>query len=185
MMREADARPFFPSIERVAIERVACTEPGAYGLEITRWDCRTLQEIVIEEAIVDSIHYTTVARILAAASLQPHRSCYWKTATIDSEFMRRATQVLWCYENVERLYERGDVIICVDEKPNIQALERRAPTKPPCSGQSDMERSICWSRSMSIPDRCGHIVWTKMIINIFFGLCGKSRDVVLGLGEFI
>ena len=59
---EADAHPFFPSIECVAIERVACTEPSAYGLEITRWDCRTLQQIVIEEAIVDSIHYTTVAR---------------------------------------------------------------------------------------------------------------------------
>jgi DDE superfamily endonuclease len=135
MMREAGARPFFPSIERVAIERVACTEPGAYGLEITRWDCRTLQQIVIDEAIVGSIHYTTVARILADASLQPHRSRYWKTATIDSEFMRRAAQVLWCYENVERLHERGDAVICVDEKPNIQALERCARTKPLCSGQ--------------------------------------------------
>jgi hypothetical protein len=86
MISEADAHPFFPPIERVAIERVACTEPSAYGLEITRWDYRTLQQILIEEAIVDSIHYTTVARILADASLQPHRSRYWKTATIDSEF---------------------------------------------------------------------------------------------------
>lgn len=135
MVSEADAHPFFPSIECVAIERVACTEPSAYGLEITRWDCRTLQQIVIEEAIVDSIHYTTVARLLADASLQPHRSRYWKTAVIDSEFMRRAAQVLWCYENVERLHERGDVIICVDEKPNIQALERCAPTKPLCPGR--------------------------------------------------
>jgi len=135
MISEAAARQFFPSIERVAIERVACTEPSAYGLEITRWDCRTLQQIVIEEAIVDSIHYTTVARFLADASLQPHRSRYWKTATIDSEFMRRATQVLWCYENIERLHERGDVIICIDEKPNIQALERCAETKSLCSGQ--------------------------------------------------
>jgi DDE superfamily endonuclease len=132
---EADARPFFPPIECVAIERVACTEPSAYGLEITRWDCRTLQQIVIEEAIIDSIHYTTVARLLAEASLQPHRSRYWKTAAIDPEFMRRAAQVLWCYENVERLHERGDVIICVDEKPNIQALERCAPTKPLCPGR--------------------------------------------------
>ena len=135
MMSEADARPFFPSIERVAIERVACTAPSADGLQITRWDCRTLQQIVIEKAIVDSIHYTTVARLLADASLQPHRSRYWKTATIDSEFVRRATQVLWCDENNGRLREHGDVIICVDEKPNIQALERCAATKPLCAGQ--------------------------------------------------
>jgi hypothetical protein len=35
----------------------------------------------VEQAIVDSIRYIEVARILAAASLQPHRSRYWKMAT--------------------------------------------------------------------------------------------------------
>jgi hypothetical protein len=49
--------------------------------------------------------------------------------------MRRATQVPWCYENVGRLREHGDVIICVDEKPNLQALERCAATKPLSAGQ--------------------------------------------------
>jgi len=39
--------------------------------------------VVVAQAIVETIHYTTVARILAEASLQPHRSRYWKTATID------------------------------------------------------------------------------------------------------
>ena len=127
--------PSFPPLERVQITRVACTDPDTYGLHLTRWDCRSLQQVVIEQAIVDSIHYTTVARILASASLQPHRSRYWKTATIDEEFTRRAAQVLWCYERVSWLHRRGEVLICVDEKPNIQALARRSPTQAMIPGQ--------------------------------------------------
>jgi transposase len=127
MPRAVGARRFFPSLERVAIARTACTEPSAYGLHLTRWDSRSLAQVVVEQAIVDSIHYTTVARILAAASLQPHRSRYWKTATIDEQFIQRAAKILWCDEQGERLSQRGEMVICLDEKPNIQALSRIAP----------------------------------------------------------
>jgi hypothetical protein len=91
---------------------------------VTRWDCCTLQQVVVEQAMVESIHYTTVARILAAADLQSHRNRYWKTAPIDEEFVTRAAQVPGCYEHVRWLQKRGEVVICVDEKPNIQALAR-------------------------------------------------------------
>jgi hypothetical protein len=131
----ADGLPFFPPLERVQIEHVACTEPAAYGLHLNRWDCRTLQRLVIEQAIVGTIHYTTIARILAEASLQPHRCRYWKTATLDEEFTTRAARILWCYERVMWLHTRGEVVICIDEKPNIQALERLAPTQPLRPGQ--------------------------------------------------
>src|SRR2546428_4844260 len=91
---------------------MACTEPKAYGLHLPRWDCRSLQQVVVEQEVVRSIHYTTVARILAQASLQLHRSRYWKTARIDPEFVRLAAKVLWCYEHVERLHARREVVIC-------------------------------------------------------------------------
>lgn len=126
--------PVFPPLERVTIERMACTDPAAYGLHLTHWDCRSLQQVVIEQAAVESIHYTTIARILDAASLQPHRYRYWKTATIDEQFTASAAKILWCYEQVERLYDQGELVICVDEKPNIQALARLAPTQPLRSG---------------------------------------------------
>ena len=128
-------RPFFPPLERVQIERMACTDPEAYGLHLTHWDCRSLAQMVVEEIIVDSIHYTTVARILAAASLQPHRSRYWKTATVDELFVARAAKILWCYERVEWLSRRGELVICVDEKPNIQALSRCPPKRGMQPGQ--------------------------------------------------
>jgi len=133
MLSGAGDRPRFPPLERVRIERVACTDPGAYGLHLTHWDCRSLQQIVVEQQIVSSIHFTTVARILQAAELQPHRSRYWKTATIDEHFTSLAAQILWCYERVWWLHQRGEVVICLDEKPNIQVLERL--TQPMRRGQ--------------------------------------------------
>lgn len=117
------------------IERIACTEPSAYGLQTARWDCRSLQQIVVEQAVVDSMHYTTVARLLAAASLQPHRSRYWKTASIDERFITKAARILWRYERVAWLYARGEVVLCLDEKPNLQALARRVPTQLMRPGQ--------------------------------------------------
>lgn len=88
-------------LQRAAIERIACTAPAAYARHLTRWDCRSLADVVIEQAVVASIHYTTVARLLRAASLPPHRSRYWKTAVVDEHFTRLAAPVLWCYERVE------------------------------------------------------------------------------------
>lgn len=128
-------RPHFPPLQRVQIERMACTHPSAYGRQISRWDVRSLQQAIVAQAIVDSIHYTTVARLLASASLQPHRCRYWKTAVIDQEFVRRAAQVLWCYEHAERLREQGEWVVAVDEKPSLQALSRTAPDQPMRPGQ--------------------------------------------------
>jgi hypothetical protein len=116
----AGARPFFPPLQRVHIERVACTDPAAYGLHLARWDCRSLQEVVVEQAIVGSIHYSMVARILAQASLQPHRSRYWKMATLNERFITQASKILWRYERVEWLYERDEVVLCLDENPNCR-----------------------------------------------------------------
>jgi hypothetical protein len=131
----AAGRWVFPPLERVQIERIACTDPTAYGLHLTHWDCRSLQQVVVEQAVVAAIHYTTVARILAGASLQPHRRRYWKTAAIDEEFTALASKVLWCYERVDWLHQRGEVVIGMDEKPNIPALSRAVPRQPLQSGQ--------------------------------------------------
>jgi transposase len=135
MLNGVGVRLFFPPLQRVHFERIACTDPAAYGLHLARWDCRSLQEVVVEQAIVDSIHYTTVARILAQASLQPHRSRYWKTATIDERFITQAAKILWRYERVEWLYERDEVVLCLDEKPHMQVLVRRCPPQPMRRGQ--------------------------------------------------
>ena len=75
-MRRAVAAPeVFPPLQRVAIEGVACTAPHAFGVHVSRWDGRTVQQVVVEHALVDSLHSTTVARMLAQASTPPQDLC--------------------------------------------------------------------------------------------------------------
>jgi hypothetical protein len=103
---------------------LACLEPIAEGLHITHWTSEDLAGQVIAEGIVDSISSRTVRRILDDVDLQPHRTRYWRTSRLDEQFKERAEQVLWCYGNAERLARQGIWVVAIDEKPNLQVLER-------------------------------------------------------------
>jgi hypothetical protein len=113
---------------RVQIEQLACCAPAGIGLEMTHWSTRTLAKAAVTQGIVPKIAHSTVSLILRTADLQPHRTRYWKTPRLDAAFVERASKVLWCYEMVDRLREHDEVVVCFDEKPNLQALERCVPT---------------------------------------------------------
>ena len=121
---------FFSSAERAAIEALACQSPDSVGWDVTHWSQRSLAQAAGELEYVDSIHQTTVRDILREADLQPHRFRFWKTTIWDDEAVERALKILWYYERMESLWQRGEVLICADEKPNIQVLERTMPTQP-------------------------------------------------------
>lgn len=133
------ARVFFPPGERQQIEWLACQEPQTIGWDVTHWSQRSLAQAAVEEEYVESIHHTTVGTILQEAHLQPHRFRYWKTTVWDDEAVERTSKILWYYERIESLWQRGEVIICVDEKPNIQVLERAAPKQPMRPGQVERQ----------------------------------------------
>ena len=105
---------------------------------MTHWSARTLEQVIVEKEIVTSIHYTSIALLLRRADLQPHRYRYWKTTQWDEEALERAAKILWCYERVEWLWNRGEIVVCVDEKPNFQILHRLQPKQLMVPGQ--MER---------------------------------------------
>jgi hypothetical protein len=135
-MRSAGgAPPFCPPRARVHLERVACTDPAADGLHLARGGCRSLQARVVERAVVGAIPSTTVARILAAASLPPHRHRDGKTATSADRFTTQAAKMLWRSERVEWLDDRGEVGLGRDETPPRQVLVRQFPTQPMPRGQ--------------------------------------------------
>jgi hypothetical protein len=97
---------------------------------MTHWSTRSLAKVATERGLVPTIAHSTVSLILRTAELQPHRSRYWKTSTFDPAFEQRAARILWCYEKASILAERNELVLCLDEKPNIQVLERRCPTRP-------------------------------------------------------
>src|SRR5271154_914701 len=111
-------------VQRAQIVELACLEPIAKGLHITHWSSEDLARQATEDGIVASISPATVRRLLHDVDLQPHRTRDWKTPRLDARFKERAEQVLWCYGNATRLAEQGIWVVCVDEIPTFQVLER-------------------------------------------------------------
>ena len=139
MRRAPGARAFSPDSTRRAIEDLACQAPARAGWPVTHWSQQSLAVAAGELEYVETIHQTTVGDILREADLQPHRTRFWKTAVWDDEAVARAMKILWYYERTESLWCRGEVLLCVDEKPNLQVLERAQPTQPMRPGQIERQ----------------------------------------------
>jgi transposase len=111
---------------------------------------RTVTDEQVEEVIVrtlesapkDATHWSTrsmarevgltqsaVHRIWKAFGLQPHRQQTWKLSK-DPQFIDKVRDVVGLYLNPP---ERA-VVLCVDEKSQIQALDRTAPILPMLPG---------------------------------------------------
>jgi hypothetical protein len=127
------------ALERVSIEQLACSEPSGLGLEMTHWSTRSLAEIARQRGLVSHIAHSTVSLILRNADLQPHRSRYWITPTLNADFLEQAGRVLWIYERIETLKAQNEIALALDEKPNIQALQRKHPTQLMRPGQIERQ----------------------------------------------
>jgi transposase len=111
---------------------------------------RTITDEQVEEVVVktlerqpkDATHWSTrsmaaevgltqsaVHRIWKAFGLQPHRQDAWKLSK-DPQFIAKVRDVVGLYLNPP---ERA-VVLCVDEKSQIQALDRTAPILPMLPG---------------------------------------------------
>ena len=89
------------------------TPPGA-----THWSCRSM-------ATAAGVSRSTVQRIWDAHGLQPHRVTTFKLST-DPAFVDKLTDVVGLYLNPPD----KAVVLCVDEKSQIQALDRTQPGLP-------------------------------------------------------
>ncbi len=102
------------------IERTLNTKPpGA-----THWSARTLAKAV-------GVSYATVHRVWRSHRIRPHRERSFKLSK-DPEFNERVTDVVGLYMNPP---DRA-VVICVDEKAGIQALDRSQTVLPLRPGMS-------------------------------------------------
>ena len=89
----------------------------------THWSTRSLAEVV-------GLSQTAVVRIWRAFALQPHRAETFKLSR-DPLFVDKVRDIVGLHMNPP---ERA-LVLCVDEKPSIQALERTAPVLPMQPGQ--------------------------------------------------
>jgi len=88
----------------------------------THWSTRSMATEV-------GLNQTAVSRIWRAFGLQPHRQDSWKLSK-DPQFIDKVRDVVGLYLDPP---ERA-VVLCVDEKSQIQALDRTAPILPMMPG---------------------------------------------------
>jgi len=84
----------------------------------THWTCRSIaQETHLSKS--------TVQRVWKAFALQPHRQKHFKLST-DPFFVEKVRDIVGLYLNPPD----SAMVLCVDEKSQIQALDRTQPTLP-------------------------------------------------------
>ena len=97
---------------------VATLAPPPERLAVTHWSARLLGEQL-------GVSFATVARIWRKWDLQPWRTETFKFST-DPELEAKIRDVVGLYLNPP---EKA-VVVCVDEKSQVQALDRTAPILP-------------------------------------------------------
>ena len=133
-------------VEKVVIATLESTPPDA-----THWSTRSMAREV-------GIAPDSVMRIWHAFGLQPHRREKWKLSK-DPQLIEKVHDICGLYLNPP---ERA-VVLAVDEKSQIQALDRTAPTLPMLPGTPerathDYERNGTTSLYAALNIQSGEII---------------------------
>jgi transposase len=108
-------KPHYDKAKRDAIlEATLQTKPKG----MTHWSCRTMAE-------EQHVSKDTVNRLWQMHNLKPHRSRTFKLSR-DAKFLEKLTDVVGLYLNPPQ----KAVVLCLDEKSQIQALDRTQPGLP-------------------------------------------------------
>lgn len=90
---------------------------------MTQWSCRSMAES-------QGVSKSTVSNIWRSHNLKPHRAQTFKLSR-DSRFLEKLTDVVGLYLNPPQ----KALVLCVDEKSQIQALDRTQPGLPMKKGR--------------------------------------------------
>lgn len=121
-----EARPGAPrKISDAEVERVVGLTLETMPRDATHWSTRSMAKTC-------GLTQSTVSRIWRAFGLQPHRVETFKLST-DPLFVEKIRDVVGLYLNPP---EKA-VVFCVDEKSQIQALDRTQPLLPMRPGQAE------------------------------------------------
>jgi hypothetical protein len=166
---------------------LATTKPSDVGLPTSHWSLDDLAYHILQEAHYRDMSRSTVQRILAAADLKPHKSRYWLHSE-DPDFEAKALAICRLYLDAPRLYQAGELVVCVDEKTGIQALERLHPTKPARPGQVELQEfeyrrrgTRCLLASLVVPT--GQILGSVTARRARWDFVRHVRDVVVAFPD--
>src|SRR6185437_5498370 len=147
-----EPRPGRPrTITDEMVEQVITTTLESAPKNATHWSTRSMATEV-------GLNQTAISRIWRAFGLQPHRQDSWKLSK-DPLFVDKVKDVVGLYLNPP---ERA-VVLCVDEKTQIQALDRTAPILPMMPGaperaSHDYKRNGTSSRYAALDIVAGEVI---------------------------
>ena len=152
-----EPRPGRPrTITDEQVEKVVIATLESSPRDATHWSTRSM-------ARETGIAPDSVMRIWHAFGLQPHRQETWKLSK-DPQLIERVHDICGLYLNPP---ERA-VVMCVDEKSQIQALDRTAPTLPMLPGT---------------PERATHDYERNGTSSLYAALNVQSGEVISSLHQ--
>lgn len=129
-------RGLFPPEDRHKVLVLATTKPADLGLPFSHWSLEDLAIQILKDAHYRDMSRSTIQRILNANDLKPHRCTQWLHSD-DPDFEAKALHIARLYLDAPTLYHKGELVLCVDEKTSIQALERKYPGRPMIPGRPE------------------------------------------------
>jgi transposase len=134
-------------VEEVIVKTLETVPPDGG----THWSTRQM-------AAATGLNQTAISRIWRAFGLQPHRVEHWKLSK-DPLFVEKVRDIVGLYLDPP---ERA-VVLCVDEKSQIQALDRTAPTLPmlpgtPARATHDYKRAGTTSLFAALDTATGKVI---------------------------
>ena len=138
----------YSDADRLRVVEVACTQkPQAK----THWSIRTLAQAT-------GVGRDTVHRILRQADLKPHRLGTFSQSP-DPDFAAKVIDVVGLYLHPPE----HAVVLCVDEKTQVQALDRTQPLLPTRPGQierrtHDYKRNGTVQLYAALEVQAGHVI---------------------------
>jgi transposase len=135
------------SVEEVIVTALERQPPG----QDTHWSTRSM-------AKATGLNQTAVSRIWRAFGLKPHRDQTWKLSS-DPQFIEKVRDVVGLYMDPPD----HALVLCVDEKTQIQALNRTAPCLPilpttPARRSHDYVRNGTTSLFAALDVATGHVI---------------------------
>ncbi len=119
-------RPGAPrKISDETVERMVTMTLESTPSDATHWSTRDLAKRI-------GVSQSTVSRVWRAFNLQPHRAETFRLSN-DPLFVEKVRDIVGLYMNPPN----HAVVLCVDEKSQIQALERAQPLLPMRPGQPE------------------------------------------------
>jgi transposase len=146
--------------------KLACTRPDDSKVPFQAiWTLSSLSAALAAETGV-RLSRSEVARVLEAGELRPHHVRQWLHSP-DPEFRPKVAAICKLYITPPE----GATVLCIDEKPGIQALEHRFPLKP-CAPWRAGRKEFEYIRHGTCSLLAGLNVRTGEVI----GHCGPTRS---------